>query len=127
MVDLLAMYAKRGMRVVDGELPDYLPAFLEFLSLAPPDESTGLLAETADILRGVGDRLAARGSGYAAAFAALLALAGEPGLTKKAAERPSPAEDLAALDREWKDPEVSFGGPQGGPQPVQFYPKRTPA
>jgi nitrate reductase delta subunit len=123
MVDLLATYAKRGMRVVESELPDYLPAFLEFLSLAPPDEAKALLGETADILRGLGDRLAARGSRYSAVFAALLALADEPGLAKKRAQESPPAEDLAALDREWKDPEVSFGGPQ----PVQFYPRRTPA
>ena len=123
MVDLLATYAKRGMRVVDSELPDYLPAFLEFLSLASPGEAKGLLGETADILRGIGDRLAERGSRYAAVFAALLAVAGEPGLTKKLAEPSSHSEDSAALDREWKDPEVSFGGPQ----PVQFYPRRTPA
>ena len=127
MVDLLATYAKLGVRVVDSELPDYLPAFLEFLSLALPDEAKGLLGETAGILRGVGDRLAARGSRYSAVFAALLAIAGEPGLTKKLAEESSRPEDLTALDREWKDPEVTFGGPQGGPQPVQFYPKRTPA
>jgi nitrate reductase delta subunit len=126
MVDLLAAYAKRGVRVVDGELPDYLPAFLEFLSLVPPDESKGLLGETEEILRGVGERLAARGSRYAAVFGALLALAGEPGLTKKVAEGPSPSEDLVMLDREWKDPEVTFGGAQPV-QPVQFYPRRTPA
>lgn len=123
MVDLLATYAKRGVRVIDSELPDYLPAFLEFLSLASPDEAKGLLGETADILRGVGDRLAGRGSRYSALFAALLAIAGEPGLTKNLAQESSRPEDLTALDREWKDPEVTFGGPQ----PVQFYPKRTPA
>jgi nitrate reductase delta subunit len=127
MVDLLATYAKLGVRVADGELPDYLPAFLEFLSLASPDEAKGLLGETADILRGVGDRLAERGSRYSAVFGALLAIAGEPGLAKKPAEGSAPTEDLTALDREWKDPEVTFGGPQAGPQTVQFYPRRTPA
>ena len=127
MVDLLATYAKRGVRVAGSELPDYLPAFLEFLSLVSPDEAKGLLGETADILRGVGDRLAERGSRYSAVFGALLAVAGEPGLAKKPSEGSSPAEDLTVLDGEWKDPEVTFGGPQGGPQTVQFYPKRTSA
>jgi nitrate reductase delta subunit len=127
MVDLLATYAKHGVRVADGELPDYLPAFLEFLSLGSPDEAKGLLGETADILRGVGDRLAERGSRYSAVFGALLTIAGEPGLAKKLAEGSSPTEDLTLLDRVWKDPEVTFGGQQGGAQPVHFYPRRTPA
>jgi nitrate reductase molybdenum cofactor assembly chaperone NarJ/NarW len=35
MVDLARTYASRGVQVADNELPDYLPAFLEFLSLLP--------------------------------------------------------------------------------------------
>ena len=40
MVDLAAMYRARGLTVDGDELPDYLPAFLEFASLLPASEST---------------------------------------------------------------------------------------
>jgi nitrate reductase delta subunit len=119
MVDLARTYASRGFRVAGNELPDYLPAFLEFLSLIPAGEAKGMIGETAAILRALGDRLAARGSRYAAVFAALLAAGGEPGLTKAIAPRPVEGEEssLAAIDKAWMDEPVTFGGPQ----PVKFY------
>ena len=51
MVDLAGVYAERGVEPAQGELPDYLPAFLEFLSLLPPEEARAMLADAADILR----------------------------------------------------------------------------
>lgn len=120
MVDLAQTYAARGFAVAGNELPDYLPAFLEFLSVLPPAEAQGMLGETGDILRALGDRLAERGSRYCAVFAALLAAAGEPGLTKALADRPTPGEDSspAAIDKVWMDEPVNF---MDGPQPVKFY------
>jgi len=125
MVDLQAAYLARGMQVVAHELPDYLPAFLEFLSLLPPGEAQGFLKETASILRALGDRLAERGSGYAGVFAALLRLAGEPGLTRAPRERLDLGEDVLALDKAWMDPEVTFG-PQPGVAPVRLYRNGVP-
>lgn len=121
MVDLAQTYASRGFEVAGNELPDYLPAFLEFLSLLSPDEAKRMLGETAEILRAMGDRLAERGSRYAAVFAALLAAAGEAGLTKAIAARPTPGEENspAAIDKAWMDEPVTFGGPQ----PLKFYPR----
>lgn len=130
MVDLAQTYASRGMQVADNELPDYLPAFLEFISLLSPHQGKNLLNETSDILRTLGDRLADRGSRYAAVFAALLAAAGEAGLTRPLAARPVPDEENSpeAIDKAWMDEPVTFmGGPQPGaldtPQPVRFYAK----
>jgi nitrate reductase delta subunit len=122
MVDLAATYASRGFEVTGGELPDYLPAFLEFVSLVEPKEGKGLLGETADILRSLGDRLADRGSRYSAVFAALLAAAGAPGLTRKLAPRRTPGEENspAAMDKVWMEEPVTF---MDGPQPVKFYAK----
>jgi nitrate reductase delta subunit len=119
MVDLARTYASRGFRVAGNELPDYLPAFLEFISLLPPAEGRNLLNETSDILRALGDRLAERGSRYAAVFAALLAAGGERGLTKALAPSLTPGEESspAAIDKAWMDEPVTFGGPQ----PVKFY------
>lgn len=132
MVDLAATYASRGFEVAGGELPDYLPAFLEFVSVLDAREGRGLLRETAAILRALGDRLAERGSRYCAVFAALLAASGEAGLTKKLAPRRTPGEENspAAMDRQWMEEPVTFlDGPQpsamNGPQPVRFYDKRA--
>jgi nitrate reductase molybdenum cofactor assembly chaperone NarJ/NarW len=130
MVDLAQTYASRGMAVAGNELPDYLPAFLEFLSLLQPQEAKGMIGETAEILRTLGDRLADRGSRYAAVFAALLAAGGEAGLTRPIAVRPMQGEENspAAIDKVWMEEPVTFmGGPQPGaldtPQPVRFYAK----
>ena len=120
MVDLLAMYAAHGLTVQAHELPDYIPAFFEFLSTLESKEARKLIGETAHILRALGDRLAERGSPYAAVFAAVLALARLPGLSKPIVERVAAEPDRAALDAQWMDPEVTFGpGPQVAP--VRFY------
>ena len=122
MVDLARTYAARGWRVAGNELPDYLPAFLEFISLLPDREGRNFLNETSDVLRALGDRLAERGSHYALVFAALLAAAGEAGLTRRIASQPAAGEESspAALDKSWIDEPVTF---MGGPQPVKFYAK----
>ena len=117
MVELAQMYQLHGMSVAGHELPDYLPAFLEFASLV--DEAKELLGQIAHILRALGDRLAERGSPYCTVFAALLAAAGERGLSKPRVAPVRVAEDLLALERSWMDPEVTFGGPQ----PVRLYRK----
>jgi nitrate reductase delta subunit len=112
MVDLESMYRARGFAVNAGELPDYLPAFIEFASLLPENEARALLGESADILRALGERLAERGSRYGAVFAALLAIAGERGLTVLRAAGPRPGEEDSpeAIDRAWMDEPVTFGG-----------------
>ena len=122
MVDLAETYASRGFEVADGELPDYLPAFLEFVSVLDPKEGKNLLEETAEILRVLGDRLAERGSRYSAVFAGLLAAAGEAGLTKKLApaRMPGAENSPAAMDKVWMEEPVTF---MDGPQPVKFYEK----
>jgi nitrate reductase molybdenum cofactor assembly chaperone NarJ/NarW len=129
MVDLAATYRARGMAVAGNELPDYLPAFLEFASLLSVAEARGLLGEVADVLRVLGKRLAERGSRYAAVFAALLAIAGEPGLGVKRVERPQPGEEDGpeAIDRAWMDEPVTFGGACAAPvprvAPIRIYRK----
>jgi nitrate reductase delta subunit len=129
MVDLAAMYAARGLQVSGRELPDYLPAFLEFLSLLPQIEARAQLAETARILRSLGDNLARRGSRYAGVFEALLGLAGEPGLSERLAPRAAPGEEDSpeAIEKAWMDEPVTFGGAAPAAQPVRFYPRGTVA
>lgn len=131
MVDLLAMYEAKGLFLGGGELPDYLPVFLEFLAHETPAQARTLLAEIAAISREIATKLAARGTPYYAAVAALLPLAGvAPLAMPEEAESQDPAVDGAALDRAWEDEPVSFGGTpapvSASVQAVQFYDKRPP-
>jgi nitrate reductase delta subunit len=132
MVDLLAMYEAKGLYLDAGELPDYLPVFLEFLSHETPAQAHALLGEIADISRQIATKLAERGTPYFAAVAALLPLAGEAPLANAnptVCDAPMTHEvDGEALDREWQEEPVSFLGAQAPlstePQPIRFYDKR---
>ncbi len=108
MADLVALYATHGLEMREGELPDYLPLFLEFLSLLPVAEAQALLAEPAAILRALADRLAKRDPGYAAVLFALAALAKAPTQGASAIPDEDP-DDLAALDAAWEEAAVRFG------------------
>ncbi|MCZ7566140.1 MAG: nitrate reductase molybdenum cofactor assembly chaperone [Burkholderiales bacterium] len=122
MVDLAQVYERAGFVLAANELPDYLPAVLEYLSCRPAGEARDMLGDCAHILRAVGEALAARGSRYAAVFEALLAVAGEPGLDWSAAPVPEPHPD-----EEWMDaPAFGPGSERGTPAvaPVRFAPRK---
>mgnify|MGYP000960607249 CR=1 FL=1 len=106
MVDLKLTYERAGFRLSAKQLPDYLPVLLEFLSTREAGEVRETLADCAHLVRGLGESLRGRESPYAAVPAAILALAGEPGLGKG----PTPVrEPEKSLDEEWRDAEVIFG------------------
>jgi nitrate reductase delta subunit len=102
MVDLARTYEQAGLSLAPGELPDYLPAVLEFVSTQPPREARAFLGEIAHLLNAVCSALSQRRSLYAAAFGALLELAGErPKALAVVAEEP--------LDESWAEPPVFDG------------------
>ncbi|HEY4353532.1 MAG TPA: nitrate reductase molybdenum cofactor assembly chaperone [Paraburkholderia sp.] len=140
MIDLLQMYEKHGLHLGAGELPDYLPVFLEYLSRLPVADARSLLAETGEILQSIAAQLAKRGSPYGFVVGALLPLAGvgkagsgtphEVG-DDDAQSPPSP-DDYRALDAAWADEPVRFVGADTPVQlpeqaPVQFYDNRRSA
>jgi len=108
MVDLAEHYRRGGLAVTANELPDFIPLFLEFLSARPLEEARGLLNETAHIFSLLEERLAKREAGYAAVFAAIRSIAGEPAMVADAAEIDEP-DDLAAIDAAWEETAVAFG------------------
>src|SRR5690348_4437252 len=108
MADLLALYEGHGLAMTAGELPDFLPLFLEFLSLLPDTEARALLAEPAAILRALADRLAARDTAYAAVIDALAELAQAPAVGRSEIPDEDPT-DLVALDAAWEETAVRFG------------------
>ena len=126
MIDLGRTYEKAGLILAEGELPDYLPAVLEFVSTQPPREARGFLAEMAHIFNAIFGALRERGSPYASILGALLELAGEKAQpVKPAAEEP--------LDESWAEPVVFDGcsskgqARPGQPQPVHVVRKPNPA
>jgi len=113
MVDLRERYRAAGLDLDCNELPDYLPLFLEYLSVLPANEARENLAEAAHVLRALSERLQKRDTPYAAVFAALEALSqtqpDEGLLAELRAAKSDDPNDLAALDQAWEEAEVRFG------------------
>ena len=74
--DMLARLQQRyqdaGYERITGELPDYLPMMLEFLSVCPESENTGLIWECLRGLEDVVDRLQKAAPPYAALLQPLI-------------------------------------------------------
>lgn len=124
MIDLGQTYEKAGLVLAEGELPDYLPAVLEFVSTQPQAEAKAFLGEIAHLLKGIFGALRKRDSAYASVLGALLELAGQ----KAEAVEPAPE---APLDESWAEPVVFDGCSTQGqarpglPQPVHIVRKSS--
>jgi nitrate reductase delta subunit len=125
MIDLAQTYAKAGLLLSPAELPDYLPAVLEFVSTQPPREAKAFLGEMAHILSAIFDALRKRESAYASVLGALLELAGEKA-------QPVAAQIEESLDETWAEPPVFDGcsskgqAPPGAPQPIRMMHQKAP-
>ena len=123
MVDLNALYARSGFVLSVQELPDYLPALLEYLASRPEAEVHDLLEDCVHILRAVGERLIAGGS-RAAVFAKLSTAPAPLAPANAASRRPH-----GGVDEEWHEvPGVRsehhpHGAQQSRPQFIRFVPK----
>jgi nitrate reductase delta subunit len=114
MVNLIDAYEEKGLFIDQAELPDYIPLFLEFLSLCPVDEAITLLGEPIDIMATIAARLQERDSSWAAMFAALVALSKvKPNQDKIEEVLAQGLEDnsLEALDKEWEEAAAFAGQP----------------
>lgn len=120
MVDLLEEYRRHGFELGDDELPDYLPALLEFFSHISPDEAQKLLGDAIHVINHIGKNLRTAGSPYAAALECAVSL--------------SPVEPQPLIEppvRDMDEAMETFGPDASGLEPllkpsiqtVQFYPK----
>ena len=96
LLDLLREYQRHGFEPDDRpgsacEMPDYLPLFLEFLSMLEADRAAQLLGDAVNVVALVGDRLVQKGNPYACIFGVLQTLS--PVV-------PQPMEDAPARDME---------------------------
>ena len=86
MIDLLNEYWKYDFDASSSELPDYVPLFLEFLSLVDEAEALNLLGDAVHVIATIGRKLDANGSPYASAFQVLEAMS--PVTAQELAEPP---------------------------------------
>lgn len=114
MVRLMQLYRLHGLELAKGEIPDYLPAFLEFLSLVPLASARRMLADAVAILLILAERLEAKGSVYAPLLQALAALSNRSADSEELEllrrEAPAEIDSLEALDRAYEDAPVEFTG-----------------
>ena len=122
MIDLAQTYEKAGLFLAPGEMPDYLPVVLEFVSTQPPKEARAFLGEMTHIFNAIFSALQQRQSTYASVLGALLELSGEtPHAVKVVADEP--------LDSAWEEPAVFDGcsskgqSKPGQAQPIHFVKK----
>jgi nitrate reductase delta subunit len=119
MIDLTQTYEKAGLFLAPGELPDYLPVVLEFVSTQPPKEARAFLGEMAHIFNAIFNALQQRQSAYASVVGALLEIAGESAHSVKVVtDEP--------IDAVWEEPVVFDGcstkgqAKPGQAQPIHF-------
>jgi nitrate reductase delta subunit len=123
MIDLVKTYEQGGMLLdpdkVGGELPDYLPVVLEFVSTLPAAQMRDFIGEIAHILNAIHTALIKRRSLYAHVLAAVLDIGQQPVETVAVPED----EDM---DASWAEPEAFAGCSSKGqqspdqPQPIQI-------
>jgi len=113
MVGLIELYKSHGLEMEVSDLPDYLPVFLEFLSILPDTEAASLIGEAAHVLEAISERLKKRESPYRAIFGALLSISDKPADKDAVASLLSIEDDdpndLEALDKAWEEEPVTFG------------------
>lgn len=111
MIDLMAQYERAGLALDCRELPDYLPLYLEYLSLRPEEEARQGLLDVAPILALIGARLNERGSDFSVLFDALLQVANSPLRCESAAVQvacETRDDTPAAMDAVWEEEQVRF-------------------
>jgi nitrate reductase delta subunit len=123
MIDLGQQYVESGFFLGGGELPDFVPVFLEYASCLPPADARELLGQPAHVFAALAERLDKRGTDYAAVFHCLVALAKArvDAQARSVVDQNTPPEDAADIDAEWEEAPVSFnlggahemGGPTG--------------
>ena len=112
MVNLALTYRMNGFELNAAEMPDYLPLFLEFLSVIPEVHARRYLTDAVEIIEALRIRLEERDSTYAAVLAALVTLASrdvdDAEVEAILAGEPEDPADLEALDKEWAEEPVDF-------------------
>jgi len=109
MVNLMEFYKENGMHLNTRELPDYIPAFLEFLSNLPLEKAAGLLGETVHVMDRINEALSESDNLYSSIFQAIISLSArqpDKTITREMIKNEKPLD----LDAEYEEEPVTFGG-----------------
>ncbi len=112
MVDLMEFYQKSEMKLTTNELPDYIPAFLEFLSTLEVAKSAELLGDTINIMDKINVALSEKNNPYSHLFKAIISLSAKApnkAITYEMIKNEKPMD----LDAEYEETPVTFGGCKG--------------
>ena len=123
MIDLGQQYIESGFFLEGGELPDFVPVFLEYASCLSRAEASEMLGQPAHVFAALAERLDKRRTHYGAVFHCLVSLAKAriDAEARAVVDQNTPPEDGADIDAEWEEAPVSFsvggahemGGPTG--------------
>ena len=123
MIDLGQQYVESGFFLEGGELPDFVPVFLEYASCLPPAEAREMLGQPAHVFAALSERLDKRETPYAGVFHCLVSLAKArvDADARAVVDQNTPPEDSSDIDAEWEEAPISFniggahemGGPTG--------------
>ncbi len=120
LADLRSVYTEAGLTSLPGELPDYLPLFLEYLAAVPIEKAQDSLKELVDLLEILHQRLSKRQTPYASILKSLVELSKLKPNDKKVKDAlklddgslPTPED----LDKTWEE-EPAFNGAMAAPCP----------
>jgi nitrate reductase delta subunit len=112
MVNLALTYRMNGFELNAAEMPDYLPLFLEFLSVIPDLHARRYLTDALELIEALRIRLEERDSPYAALLGALVTLAeraaDDAEVESILAGVPEDPKDFEEIDKEWAEEPVDF-------------------
>ncbi len=108
MVDMLEFYRENGWQLSPGELPDYIPAFLEFLSVQEPSTAAGLLADPIHIINRIYLALKEKSNPYQHLLSAVISMS-EKQPDQKETDLIIKKEKPLDLDAEYEEAPIEFG------------------
>ncbi len=107
MVDLSDVYQDAGLIINTKEIPDFLPLFMEYLSIIDQEQARGNLDNIINITGAIAGRLKHRKSKYEAVFNALEAAANckpdELAIAKALKSASGEMATLEEIDQEWEE------------------------
>lgn len=108
MVGLIDLYQSAGLQINRSELPDYLPVFLEFLSLQTPTEAASYLSEIIDIAGFIHYKLAEKDNPYRHLLYAVIHLSARKPDSTRITQLNSLMPEVS-LDEAYEEKPVTFG------------------